>query len=171
MIGAKKALAFGVERLSGEPSHDVSFAVACVDYLAYIMSRFVEQGRSNTSRLRHVVRKTDSEDIAVLADIEATLAETRKQLDSLIAARDRVKSESGNREAFIMACTGFLQFYDCVLARRKDPAQEIIKKHFDPETYWRETNDITLDSVATEEALFAEIVRLAPGDLQAELAT
>ena len=59
----------------------------------------------------------------------------------------------------------FVAFYDAVLASRKDPAQQIIDKHFSSAEYWALTNDVTGESVATEAALFECVARLAPAGI------
>ena len=161
MISAKNALQSGVDTLAGG-HNDTDFVLACVDYLDYIIGRFVEQGRGNTARLRQIVPADDAEDQQTLTDIESTLARTRTELDALIAARDEFRSNDSDIESLTGACQNFLSFYNGTLAQRKDPAQTIVQKHIDPETYWQQTNDVTSESIETEQSLFARLTQLAP---------
>lgn len=165
MIAAKDALGRGVAGLA-EGDATADFVLACIVYLEYIISRFVEQGQANSLRLRAVVPEDDAEDQRTLTDIENTLAETCNQLDMLVYARDQFESGGINIKALETACENFLHFYNSVLAQRKDPAQSIIQKHIDPDTYWEQTNDVTAESVAIEQFLFAKICELAPAGLQ-----
>jgi hypothetical protein len=152
MIAVKTALA---KRVTSQPAHVDAQVHACVDYLDYIMGRFVEQGRSNVARLRAAVRSDDLDNRDIIDDIDTTLERTRQALDRLIAARDHFRKEGGQESDFLIACHAFLAFYDQVLASRKDPAQAIVEKYFDPEEYWRHSNDVTEQSIRTEQELFA----------------
>ena len=169
MITAKDALRHGVSSLVDGNSNDVEFVLACLHYLDYIMSRFVQQGRENTGRLREIVPEDDEEDQRTLADIENTLARTGEQLDQLKSARKQFQSDEIDIGAFGSICEEFLNFYNDVLARRKDPAQSIIQKHIDADTYWQQTDDVTAESIETEQQLFGKIKQLAPDELQFEL--
>lgn len=166
MIAAKNALLAGVADLADHNGNNADFVLACVDYLDYIIGRFVEQGRGNTALLRAVVPEDDAQDQRTLADIEGTLTRTADQLAALKSATARYREDPADIESFAGACGAFLDFYDGVLARRKDPAQSIIQKHIDKDTYWERTDDVTTDSINTEKAMFAQIRELAPDGLQ-----
>ena len=170
MIAAKDALQHGVSSLADHNSRDVDFVLACVHYLDYIMNRFVRQGHANTARLREVVPEDDADDQRTLADIENTLVQTGNQLELLTSASGQFQSGGIDVEVFGNACDEFLGFYNRVLARRKDPAQTIIQKHIDSDAYWRHTDDVTAESIETEQALFTKIKQLAPAELQFEVA-
>lgn len=166
MIAAKNALQNGVTRIEAGEQRGVDFVLACVDYLDFIISRFVEQGRGNAARLREVVPEDDAEDRRTLADIENTLARTGDELAALNTAARRFRADGSDFKGLTDACDKFLGFYNSVLARRKDPAQAIIQKHIDADRYWQQTNDVTADSIETEQALFAKIRQLAPDGLR-----
>ena len=166
MIGAKDALARGLDQIRSGKTHDHTFLVACVDYLEYIISRFIQQGKGNTSRLREVVPVDDIADHRIIDDIETTLATTAEQLDEVTRARDAILTAHTDIRGFTAACDKFVDFYNEVLAHRKDPAQEIIRKHFDDEAYWRQTNDVTPDSIRTEQLLYQRLTDLAPDGAQ-----
>ena len=152
MIAVKTALA---DRVSAQRDPADELVRACVDYLEYIMGRFVQQGISNVNRLRAAVAPDDLESRGIVDDIDSTLKRTRQALDQLIAARDRCRRDGGKEREFLLACRAFLAFYDQVLASRKDPAQGIVQKYFDPEEYWRLSNDVNEQSIRTERELFA----------------
>jgi hypothetical protein len=162
MIAAKDALQQGAPRLAGGNAHDVDFVLACVNYLDYIMSRFVQQGHANTARLRELVPADDADDQRILADIESTLDQTGKRLEVLRSASGQFQSGGTVPEEFQGACGEFLDFYNRVLARRKDPAQAIIQKHIDSDNYWQQTNDVSVESIETEQKLFKKIKQLSP---------
>lgn len=166
MIAAKNALQNGLEQLDDGGSVDVDFVLACVQYLDYIIGRFVEQGRGNTSRLREFVPADDAADQRILGDIESTLALTTDQLAALRLATARFREGLAEIEKFRGACDEFLNFYNSVLAQRKDPAKSIIQKYIDPDTYWARTNDVTPESIKTEQALFVTIRKRAPDGFQ-----
>jgi len=163
MIAAKNALNEGVTGLTADDVNGIDFVLACVDYLDFIIGRFVEQGTGNTARLREIVPEDDTEDQRTLADIEKTLALTAKELEVLNLATDQFRSGDSDNEGFADACAVFLGFYNSVLARRKDPAQSIIQKHIDSDTYWAQTDDVTAESIETEQRLFGKIEQLASG--------
>ena len=169
MIAAKDALMHGVPRLADGNTGDTDFVLACVNYLDFIIGRFVRQGHANTASIREVVPDDDAEDQRTLADIEDTLDDTHKQIECLLAASGQFQSGDIDIEAFANACGEFLDFYNRVLARRKDPAQAIVQKHIDADTYWRQTDDVTVESIETEKALFGKIRQLAPPGLQIEV--
>ena len=154
MIAAKDALAQGLERLAAGAPDGGEFVSACVDYLEFVVGRFIRQGRANIARLRGVVPETEADDRRVLDDIEAALAATSEQLDRMTAARGGA--------GFADAGRSFLRFYDGTLAQRKNRAQDIVDKYIDTTTYWRETDDVTEESIAEEQALFARLTALAP---------
>jgi len=169
MIAAKDALQHGVSGFADSHSGNLEFVLACVHYLDFIIGRFVKQGHANTARLREVVPEDDADDQRTLADIENTLARTGEQLDRLKSARKQFQSDEIDIDAFSGACEEFLNFYNSVLARRKDPAQSIIQKHIDSDTYWQQTDDVTAESVETEQELFGKIKQLAPDGLQFDI--
>ena len=150
MIRVKGALAAALAR----PVADPAVLRGCVDYLEFIVGRFVAQGRGNVQRLRAAIPPSDTASCGVVKDIEQTLATTRAQLEQLVAARDT--------DHLADACHTFVEFYDGTLARRKNPAQDIVDRYIDAETYWRETNDVTDESIATERTLFQHLAELAP---------
>jgi len=164
MIRVKDALASGLARLAADGSGDNRFVVACVEYLEFIVGRFVSQGRGTIDRLRAAIPVTDAEGLAVLGDIERTLAATRQQLGRLAAARASAGPDDGH--ALVDAARGFLAFYGGTLAQRKDPAQAIVDRYIDAEDYWRETNDVTADTFDTERKLFHRLTELAPDIVQ-----
>lgn len=157
MIRVKDALAAGLEGDAPE-----EFLLACTDYLAYIIGRFRMQARRNLEGLKPRVEAADDEEgRRVMADIEATMERTGQALDVLTRAAAG-RARPGGSEAFRAAARGFVDFYASVLAARKDPAQDIIARHFDSEEYWTLTDDVTPESVATERTLYARVVALAP---------
>jgi hypothetical protein len=160
MIRVKSALAAG---LDAEPA-DSDFVLACADYLGYIVGRFTAQGRANVERLRpRVVAAGDDAGARIVADIARTLDGTESALAALLAGAEacRDQPEDGLPQ-LVAAARRFVTFYDAVLASRKDPAQDIIDRHFSSAEYWALTNDVTGESVATEAALFQRVARLAP---------
>lgn len=166
MIRVKDALSAGLERLQSGEARDLDFVIGCVDYLEFIMRRFFLQGEGNAGRLQRVISAADTDSRAVLDDIGATLAAARRHLERLVAARDAIGPDGQGVDAFAAAGRGFLEFYNGTLVRRKDPAQAIVEKYFDPETYWRETNDVTPESIETERALFHRLTEIAPDIIQ-----
>lgn len=159
MIAAKDVLASGLGDAAGGSRE---LLTACIDYLEFVIGRFVKQGMANTERLRAAVPGEDQENWRILEDIAATLAATRDELDRLLAARD------ADDPTLLAAGRRFIEFYNGTLARRKDPAQQIIQQYFDPETYWRETDDVTPESIDTEAQLFGRIAALAPEAVPAD---
>lgn len=166
MIRAKDALAARLERLRAGESGDMEFVLACVAYLEFIVGRFVAQGRGNVVRLRAVIPDTDAAGRRTVDDIERTLGATRDQLDRLVAARDAAARGVTELDGFVAACREFVDFYDGTLARRKNPAQDIVDKYIDADTYWRQTDDVTPESIQTERALFHRLTALAPDLVQ-----
>ena len=162
MIAAKDALEHGALSLAAGNSRDAEFVLACVAYLHFIISRFVQQGHANIARLREVVPPGDAQDQQTLADIETTLDQTNVKIGMLGSARDQFASKIIDVEALRVACDDFLDFYNRVLARRKDPAQTIIQKHIDADTYWQQTDDVTIESIETEKLLFGNMGALVP---------
>ena len=162
MIAAKDALEHGTLNLLDGNSPDVDFVLACVAYLPFIIGRFVRQGHANIARLREVVPPGDVEDQQTLTDIERTLNQTNVKIEMLGSARDQFESKKIDVETLRVACDDFLDFYNRVLARRKDPAQAIIQKYIDADTYWQQTDDVTTESIETEKLLFGNIGALAP---------
>ena len=145
---------------------DTRFMAACVDYLEYIIGRFLRQGQGNIARLREVVPASDTADQRLLTDIENTLASTRTQLQELIDARNAWRAGHGTDTDFCTASQGFLAFYNQILAQRKNPVQEIIAKYIDPEVYWKQTDDITSETIDTEAKLFEQLRAAAPPGIQ-----
>lgn len=168
MIRAKDALSAGLERLRPAESGDMEFVLACIAYLEFIVERFVAQGRANVDRLRAVIPDSDAAGRRTVDDIERTLGATRDQLDRLVAARDAAAGGGTDRDRFVAACREFVDFYDGTLARRKNPAQDIVEKYIDADTYWRQTDDVTAESIETERALFHRLTVLAPDLVQPE---
>lgn len=166
MIAAKDALQHGASRLTNGSSSDADFVLACVNYLEFIIGRFVQQGVANTARLREVVPDDDAEDQRILSDVEDTLDQTHMQIGLLVSASRQFRSADIGIDRLKNDCEKFLDYYNSVLAQRKNPAQEIIQKHIDADTYWQQTNDVTADSIETEQALFEKIRELAPDGLQ-----
>ncbi len=164
MIRVKDALAAGIA--AQPPATD--FMAACVDYLEFIVGRFVRQGVANAERLRVAVPSMDTASQQILADIERTLARTRMQLQELIAARDSLRAGDGGNRDFCTASQAFLAFYNQSLAQRKNPAQEIIAKYIDPEVYWKQTDDVTSETIDTEARLFEKLRATAPPGIQLE---
>jgi len=161
MIRVKDALAVGLDRMArGEPPGAV-FVFACTKYLEFIMGRFIRQGRGNVERLGSVVPESDAANRSVLADIDATLRECSGHVERLAAAR-----EAMDETQLTAACHAFLDFYNGTLARRKDPAQAIVEQYVDPEAYWRDTNDVTDESIDTEHNLFLTLTHIAPDIIQ-----
>lgn len=163
MIRVKNALAAG---LALTPP-DADFLLACTDYLGYIIGRFTAQGRANVERLGpRVAAAGDEEGARIVADIARTLGETESALAGLLAGADacRDQPEDGLPQ-LLAAARRFVAFYDAVLASRKDPAQQIIDRYFSSAEYWALTNDVTRESVATEDALFQRVARLAPAGI------
>ena len=168
MIRAKDALSRGIGLIARGEHCDTAFVVACIDYLEYIISRFLEQGRASTQPLRQAVPGSEAEDHKLIDDIESTLAKTGTTLGTLIAARNQTLAGSENIELLTNACEHFLGFYNRELSRRKDPAQAIIQKHFSTETYWQQTDDVSAQSIATERKLYQQLFDLAPPGAQPE---
>jgi len=172
MIRVKDALARVVARLdaggSADESGDPAFVSACVDYLEFIVGRFISQGLANVDRLNALIPATDAASLGIVHDIERTLAGTRQQLDRLVVAREAAASGAVDVEVLAAAGRTFLGFYDSTLARRKDPAQAVVEKYIDPDTYWRETNDVTDASIETERTLFHRLTVLAPDIVQSD---
>jgi hypothetical protein len=163
MIRVKNALAAGLVLGPAKPD----FLLACADYLGYIIGRFTAQGRANVERLGPRVAAAGAEEGArVVADIARTLGETESALAGLLAGADacRDQPEDGLPQ-LVAAGHRFVAFYDAVLASRKDPAQQIIDRHFSSAEYWELTNDVTGESVATETALFQRVAQLAPAGI------
>lgn len=163
MIRVKNALAAG---LALTPP-DADFLLACADYLGWIVGRFTAQGRANLERLGpRVAAAGDEEGARVIADIALTLGQTEGALAGLLAGAEACRNgpEDGLPE-LLAAGHRFVAFYDAVLASRKDPAQQVIDRHFSSAEYWALTNDVTSESVATEGALFERVARLAPADI------
>jgi hypothetical protein len=146
MIAAKDALKHGAGNLLAGNSRDVAFVLACV-----------------------AVPPDDAEDQQILTDIERTLNQTNVKIEMLGSARDQFESKKIDVEAFRVACDDFLDFYNRVLARRKDPAQTIIQKHIDADTYWQQTDDVTTESIETEKLLFGNIGALAPSTFKFDI--
>lgn len=161
MIRVKDALGVGLDRFERGEQPGSCFVFACIKYLEFIMGRFVDQGRGNVERLSAAVPASDTENRQVIDDIDTTLGECRRHLERLAAAR-----EAMDEAALAGTCRAFLEFYNGTLARRKDPAQAIVEKYFDPETYWRDTNDVTDASIDTEQTLFLALTHLAPDIIQ-----
>ncbi len=160
MIRVKKALAAGLAL----PSPEADFLLACTDYLGYIIGRFTAQGRGNVERLGpRVAAAGDEEGARVVADIAQTLGETEVALADLLAGAEacRAQPEDGLPQ-LLAAGHRFVAFYEAVLASRKDPAQQVIDRHFSSAEYWALTNDVTAESVQAEKALFGRVARLAP---------
>ncbi len=168
MIRVKDLLAAGLDRLRPGESGGVDLVLACVAYLEFVVGRFVAQGRGNVERLRAVIPAADAEGRGIVDDIERTLNGTRQQLDKLIAAREATTAGRGDADLLATASRAFVDFYDGTLARRKNPAQDIVARYVDPETYWRQTNDVTPESIETERALFHRLTELAPDMIQPE---
>lgn len=160
MIRVKNALAAGLD-LSPP---DADFLLACIDYLGWVIGRFTAQGRANVERLRpRVAAAGDAEGARVVADIAGTLGETEAALARLISGAEACRrAPQAGLPGLVAAGRRFVAFYDAVLASRKDPAQQVIDRHFSSAEYWALTNDVTSDSVATEAALFQSVERLAP---------
>lgn len=166
MMRVKDALAAGLERLQRGAASDPDFIVGCVDYLEFIMRRFFRQGEGNAARLQRVIAGDDAGSQAILDDIVATLAAARRHLERLVAARDSLGPDGQGIDALAAAGREFLEFYNGTLARRKDPAQAIVERYFDPETYWRATDDVTPESIESERALFQRLTDSAPDIIQ-----
>ena len=164
MIRVKDALAAGID---AEPPA-TGFVAACIDYLEFIIGRFLHQGEGNIRRLCSIVPASDAADRKILTDIENTLASTRTQLQELISARDAWREGHSTDSDLRTACQAFLTFYNQILAHRKDPVQEIIAKYMEPETYWKQTDDVTADTIETEAKLFDELQASAPQGVQLE---
>ena len=160
MIRVKNALAAG---LALAPAN-ADFLLACADYLGYIIGRFTAQGRANVERLGpRVAAAGDEEGARIVADIARTLGETESALAGLLAGADACRNQPEDGLPQLLAAgRRFVAFYDAVLASRKDPAQQIIDRHFSSAEYWALTNDVTSESVATEAALFQRVAQLAP---------
>ena len=163
MIRVKNALAAD---LALTPP-DTDFLLACTDYLGYIIGRFTAQGRANVERLGpRVAAAGDEEGARVVADIARTLGETESALAGLLAGADACRDQPEAGLPVLMAAgRRFVTFYDAVLASRKDPAQQIIDRHFSSAEYWALTNDVTGESAATGAALFEFVARLAPAGI------
>ncbi len=162
MIAVKNAFAAGLEQAGKGQEPPFAFYAACVDYLVFSLGRFHAQGRANTRRLRPLVGDA-AEDLAVLEDVEAMLAQSEDQIARLQAAMARyARDPEKGRQAFEEAGRAYIAFYGTHFARRKDPAQQIIAKHFTDEEYWRLTNDFTPQSIATEKRLYAAVKAAAP---------
>jgi len=163
MIRVKNALAAGL--VIAPQSAD--FLLACTDYLGSIIGRFTAQGRANLERLGpRVTAAGDGEGARVVADIARTLGETESALAGLLAGADACRDQPEDGLPQLLAAGHrFVAFYDAVLASRKDPAQQIIDRHFSSAEYWALTNDVTPLSVQTEKTLFDRVARLAPAGL------
>jgi len=160
MIRVKNALAAGL----GLAPPDAGFLLACADYLGWIVGRFTAQGRANVERLGpRVAAAGDEEGARIIADIALTLGQTESALAGLLAGAEACRGgpEDG-LPVLVAAGHRFVAFYDAVLASRKDPAQQVIDRHFSSAEYWALTNDVTTESVRTENALFGRVARLAP---------
>jgi hypothetical protein len=166
MIRATNALVAGLDQAPPDPA----FLLACADYLGWVVGRFVGQGRANLARLRPRVAAARDEDGArIVADIAVTLDRTETALrDLLDAAASCRTGESGGLAELLAAGRRFVLFYNAVLASRKDPAQQVIDRHFGSAEYWALTDDVTPVSVATEADLYARIGRLAPPGVAVE---
>lgn len=164
MIRVKNALAAGLELTPAR----ADFLLACTDYLGYIVGRFTAQGRANVERLGpRVAAAGDEGGARIVADIARTLGETESALAGLLAGAEACRDQPEDGLPQLLAAgRRFVAFYDAVLASRKDPAQQIIDRHFSSAEYWALTNDVTSESVATEEALFQRVARLAPTGIQ-----
>lgn len=158
MIRVKNALAAGLRVSPADPA----LILACTDYLDYVVSRFIDQGRANVARLMpRVAAAGDEEGARVVADIAQTLTATEAALVELRAGSAAGRN-SGRLPELLKAADRFVVFYDAVLASRKYPAQQVIERHFSSEEYWALTNDVTGESIAREGALFEAVERLAP---------
>lgn len=163
MIRAKNALAAGLDLVPPDPA----FLLACADYLGWVVGRFIAQGRANVERLQpRVMAARDEEGRRTIADIAATLDRTEAALGDLVAGAEAWRSGATNGLASLLASgRRFAAFYNAVLASRKDPAQQVIDRHFGQAEYWELTDDVTPGSVADEADLFARLVRLAPASI------
>lgn len=166
MIRAKNALAEGLDQLARGLTVDIGFFMACADYLEFNMGRFVRQGVANLRRLRGVVPASDADNWRVIEDIEANLGHTRDHLDRLMQARKLASRGAAGAEMLIDASRQFLEFYNQTLASRKDPAQDIVARYIPPDDYWQATDDVTPESIESEQQLFRQIAELAPAGIQ-----
>lgn len=164
MIRVKNALAAGLD----VTPPDADFLLACTNYLGWIIGRFTAQGHANAERLGpRVAAAGDEEGARIVADITRTLRETESALAGLLAGADACRDQPEDGLAQLLAAgRRFIAFYDAVLASRKDPAQQIIDRYFSSAEYWALTNDVTGESVATEDALFQRVARLVPAGIQ-----
>lgn len=115
----------------------------------------MRRDRANILRLQRVVRSDDLQSQRTIDDISGTLERTRQELNRLVEARGHYREKAAKSLELFNACSRFIEFYDKVLASRKDPAQAIIEKYFDPDEYWRQTDDVTEQSIEKERELFA----------------
>ena len=162
MIIAKEALSAGLNLIDRDPSSQ-KFLAASVSYLEYIIGRFIAQGRNNLVHLGQRILADNEDDQRIRRDIERTLEDTETRLDALVvsAARYCTGSVPGTKQ-FVQAANEFINFYNNVLAQRKNPAQEIIQKYFSDNEYWQMTDDVTEESIATEQRLFDAVREDAP---------
>ena len=162
MIGVKNAFAAGLALPPNSATDTTPFLLACTDYLEFILGRFHAQGRANTGRLRPLVGDNQDE-LQILTDIETMLGKSEREISKLMAAASRFGQDpAAEQNAFVDAGRHYVDFYHSVFAQRKDPAQQIIAKHFSDEDYWRLTNDFTDQSIDTERRLYARVKESAP---------
>lgn len=167
MIRVKAALAAAIEM----PVDHAALALACVDHLGFIIRRFLAQGRHNISHLEpRIMAADDREGRLVISDIARTLAACElefSQLEQAAAGLDAAGSEA--MSVFVDHARHFVAFYDATLASRKDPAQQIIRRHFSDEEYWTLTDDITDAVIREEQRLYSRVVELAPAAIAGPL--
>jgi hypothetical protein len=161
MIVVKDALATALDT----SPVDAGAILACVDYLGYIIGRFNAQGRANVDRLLPLIKTAGSDsDEKIVADIAGTISRTERELELLIAAATAFRNTpDGDLPKLLRAGHRFVAFYDAVLARRKESAQDIISRYFDGAEYWSLTDDVTPASIETEKALFRRTGKGDPG--------
>lgn len=163
MIAVKNALGRGLDLAAAGESVGMDFYCACAEYLDFIMARFHAQGAANIERLRPLIDETDTEGQAILADTETMLADSQAAVTALLKAKVQLVERGADRvEGFEEAGRAYIDFYDTAFARRKDPAQQIIEKYFDPQEYWLLTNDVTDDCVERERSLYNTVGATAP---------
>ena len=170
MIAVKNAFAAGLAAPGDDASASADFLGRCVDYLEFIIGRFVQQAQRNLAGLRRRVPREAEADWRIIRDIERTMADTADRIDALaVAVRRYQAGSSKGREDFQREAETFVRFYDGVLAGRKDPAQEIIRRHFTDEEYWQLSNDVTAQSVDRERELFQQVMATAPPGVASQL--
>lgn len=148
---ARAALASSAATQSAAKGELAHFATAAIAYLVFIMERFNAQDQAHCELLRPRVPLSDTDDLAVLDDLEATLSLSRQAIAELASAANPVEG-----------LRAYVAFFDEVLAIRRHVIQHLFEAHYSIDD-WRKASFVDADSICEERERYSAVEAALPG--------